>query len=180
MPVAILCLEDLTVEQMISEKLYILLPFYAFLEHRTIDNWDKRSKCSQDKAEKYLEEGLMQISQHLKAIVNDGAMPQTVASYLLDMADIVTKALVKGIARLEEKVKSIWDVVGPIPTLDIYIEGQEDNMKEVFKEKIQGYLDGDVTLKWAAKTSKMTEDEFLEAVEAYKAEEKATEESSGS
>ena len=59
-------------------------------------------------------------------------------------------------------------------------EGRDERSDEVVRKQIKGYLKGTVSLEWAADTSEMTEEKFLEAVEAYKAEEKATEESSGS
>ena len=59
-------------------------------------------------------------------------------------------------------------------------EGRDERSDEVVRKQIKGYLKGTVSLEWAADTSEMTEEKFLEAVEAYKAEEKSTEESSGS
>ena len=191
-PVSVLCMEDLTFDEILDEGIYPLIPFLPFLYHKTLDKWNERIEATRERIAGKVKLDYQKLLQYLDDLAGKDVLSAVEVGIIRTAAIEVAKEMLKKDTKLMEEVISMFDGTKRIEVLDIFHdgevkgykegkeEGKEEGRKEgcdersdeVLEDQIEGYLENEVTLSRAAKTTKMTEEEFLEAVEAYKAKEK--------
>ena len=64
-PVSVLCMEDLTFDEILDEGIYPLIPFLPFLYHKTLDKWNERIEATRERIAGKLKLDYQKLLQYL-------------------------------------------------------------------------------------------------------------------